>query len=281
MADETEAQPNGNEDQAVEGTVESKEISLTPALSDLFRPTTKLLGIELRDYVGEKIHDWKNRKRGENLQEHLERIAPEIEANRERRSDAGDELTLEDAEVFEAWSHRVQDIDPNETDMCASLDQLLKAALDRRAGELEIKTIIENLDFDMIEILRRRVRNNIFVGKVIIYNRNFDSHAIDKLEKIYLVRKLDMIEEFAEWISYAVIFIFTLLVLGIISRVELLEISNFFWTYELNPLLIVSSLILVLGSFAMLSRMKYATRSVEVMRNGHVLIRLLRERNLI
>lgn len=104
----------------------TKGMSLTPALTALFKPTTEYLGTELRDGVKATIEGLKKRKRGENLDAHVAAVQERLRDDPPEGSDA--EATLAQLSFFETWVDSVQDIDPAETELSQMWELLLAEA---------------------------------------------------------------------------------------------------------------------------------------------------------
>lgn len=117
-------------------------ISLTPAITNFFKPTLDLLGIELRDYVKEKIDSWKERKRHENLEAHVSAVNVELADNNPFNESGPSVYQLS---LFEEWAENVRDIDPNDRDLSAMWRNLLiRAAKGERVSE-EVRRALKSL----------------------------------------------------------------------------------------------------------------------------------------
>lgn len=133
---------DNDEDKGGELACVPKGISLTPALTNFFKPTLDLLGVELRDYVKERIESWKERKRRENLESHVTAVNEEL-AGDNPFDESGP--TVYQLSLFEEWAENVRDIDPNDHELSAMWRNLLiRAAKGEHISE-EVRRALQSL----------------------------------------------------------------------------------------------------------------------------------------
>lgn len=132
-------------------------ISLTPALTGLFKPTLDLLGIELRDYVKERIDSWKEKKRHENLDAHVKAVNEELAADNPFQESGP---TVYQLSLFEDWAENVRDVDPQDQELSAMWRRLLiRAAKGEHIAE-EVRRALKSLsprEAEFIAYLENRV----------------------------------------------------------------------------------------------------------------------------
>lgn len=97
-------------------------ISLTPALTALFKPTFDLVGLEIRDYVKETIDGWKEKRRRKNLETHISAVNEELKGEKPFN---GNEPSINQLTVFEEWVEGIQEIDPADEELSSIWRNLL------------------------------------------------------------------------------------------------------------------------------------------------------------
>lgn len=123
-------------------TPDSKDISLTPSLTALFKPTFDLVGLEIRDYVKETIDSWKEKRRKRNLESHINAVNEQIKGD---RPFSQYEPSINQLSLFEDWVEGVQDIDPADEELSAIWRSLLvRAAKGEHIGE-EVRNALKSL----------------------------------------------------------------------------------------------------------------------------------------
>lgn len=198
-----------------ETTDSHKEITLTPALTGLFKPTTKLLGEELRLYVKKNIDKFKEHNRERNLQFHLQKINDLVEESVEPIVSEDEDL-LKNAEKLLSSLETIQDVDPSEKEL-SEIWQNLIASL--KLGKNVPKHLIDTLKnlspleaSILIEIQRQEStgfsgRVFRFLGYVVVPVRSqvniegADRHYLEVLKDKRLLVKTHLIEYF--WGSIA------------------------------------------------------------------------------
>jgi len=116
-----------NDTKEVSSSDLSKGITLTPALTDLFRPTTKLLGEELRTFAKGKIDAIKERNRDKNLKYHLEKVNEIVSSKDAEDIDPviEDDELLKNAEKLVESLETVQDVDPSAKELSTIWQNLI------------------------------------------------------------------------------------------------------------------------------------------------------------
>ena len=103
--------------------------NLVLGLDKLFEPTLELLGKEIRDFIKGKLDNWKEKKKSENIQGHVQKAlsSPDavlISESRERNS-----AQLADAIKLEEWMKGAENVDPNEPILGKMWQEMLKNVL--------------------------------------------------------------------------------------------------------------------------------------------------------
>lgn len=155
-----------------------KSISITPALTSLIKPTTDMLGEELRDYIREKISGYKEKKKTENLSKHLLVAGQKVSAKSTDQN-----INISEFELFEDWTESVQDVDPENEDIASMWQNLLVELSNKQPNVRLLMQKLKELDPEDAVVLiklekgpRQRLTQE-------------ERYRLDKL------KKLDLIEE--------------------------------------------------------------------------------------
>lgn len=99
-----------------EGESLLKEVTLTPLLTAIFKPTARYLGEELRELVREPIERWKTQKKDQFLRAHIEQVRTRVH---EHRSSFPQQQTTasKQADFFSEWAEAVENINPADEDL--------------------------------------------------------------------------------------------------------------------------------------------------------------------
>ena len=103
--------------------------NLVLGFDKLFEPTLKLLGQEIRDFIKGKLDNWKEKKKSENIQGHVQKALSSPDAvliaeNREKNT-----AQLADAIKLEEWMKGAENVDPNEPILGKMWQEMLKNVL--------------------------------------------------------------------------------------------------------------------------------------------------------
>ncbi len=160
----------------------SKGTNLVLGLDKLLEPTFELIGQELRDYLKEKIDDWKARKRAKNLSEHLRKVKDEISS--ESHEGSNSDSTVRQAELFEEWTEGAQEVSPDDKILAEIWQKLL---LEIMRGKKIDKIVIEKLkslsSFEAEILLKFKTRH--YLKKV----TDKEIHYLTELGKKNLVKR--------------------------------------------------------------------------------------------
>lgn len=96
-----------------------KEVSITPSLTSLIKPTADYLGAELKNLVKGQVEHAKESKRQENLKCHVEGVQQKIANDQEF------EPNIQQLDFFEAWVDGVTEIDPKNKELSDIWQNLL------------------------------------------------------------------------------------------------------------------------------------------------------------
>jgi hypothetical protein len=115
-----------NEEKNIEK--ESKP-NLVLGFDKLFEPTLKLLGKEIRDFIKGKLDNWKEKKKSENIQGHVQKAlnSPGAKLITERREK--NRVQLADAIKLEEWMKGAENVSPNEPILGKMWQEILKNVL--------------------------------------------------------------------------------------------------------------------------------------------------------
>lgn len=166
-----------------EGIIDKvKGISITPTISTLLKPSADYLAHELKEYLKTKIETYKERKRSENISEHLKHVFNRLEKEKE---DIDRPLeSLEQLELFEEWVSGAQDVDPKNEILSSMWRKLLSEIIRGNVkGDLLISILTRMDSYDAKLLMKFKAHGR--------YKPN------NKEEKYYLKRleQLELIEE--------------------------------------------------------------------------------------
>lgn len=117
-----------------------KNLSVTPAITALLKPTTEYLGAELRDFVKATVEEWKAKRRERNLEAHLEAVRKKLIEQPPPKAQSVP--SLDQLVLFDEWIEKAQDIDPEDKDLSEIWRNLLAKAA---RGEIVSSDIIATL----------------------------------------------------------------------------------------------------------------------------------------
>jgi hypothetical protein len=201
----------------LEETISSKGITLTPALTDLFRPTTKLLGKELRDFAKKKIDTIKERNRDKNLRFHLDKINEIVGnkgANANLQEDSENEQLLKNAEKLLESLEAVQDVEPSEKELSEIWQNLIASLrLGKSIPQHLITTLKALSPLEASILMQVKSKEDVgFPTKIFrlfryvifpLFGQNevqgADKHYLELLKEKRLLKKTYLVEYF--WVS--------------------------------------------------------------------------------
>lgn len=129
-----------------------KEITLTPFLTSLLKPSADYLGKELRSYLEATVAQWKEHRRSENLRRHIDAAQKRLEQTQDDRRAVNADV-LEQLELFEEWVDGAQDVDPREAELSQIWQELLcEIARGARPSRLLLK-VLRQLDGETSRLL--------------------------------------------------------------------------------------------------------------------------------
>lgn len=167
--------------------------TLLPVITAALMPTAKLLGKELREYVGGSIDRAKERARVANLENHLSR-------NQERlQNRPTNEKNLDDAssiELFAKWVDAVQDVDANDPQISKLWDKILEDILQRNPLTDLLLSTLKSLNSSEIRLImtikrsRGKFLPRLLRGGGVSMNSDADQILARSLTEKGLVKKV-------------------------------------------------------------------------------------------
>jgi len=165
-----------NEDKEMEN---SKEISLTPCLTNLFKPATKYLGEELKSVIQKGIEEARKAKKNQNIHEHIKKVQEKIDS----QSGASDS-SLQQLDIFDEWVENIAEIDSENEELSEMWQNLLLSK--GSSTKILIKKLKELDSEDAIVLLK--LSNKLKSG----FSEE-DRYRLKKLEELELVEKRETI----------------------------------------------------------------------------------------
>ncbi|MBE4227427.1 hypothetical protein ACSTIZ_01180 [Vibrio parahaemolyticus] len=155
---------------------ETKEISITPTITSLFKPTGDYLGEELKNYVQSRVEKAKLSKQSENVQNHLESIRTKATKN-------DGNLTYHQLDLFEEWVDGASKVDPNDKLLSEMWQNLLLDSKNSFNSEIvleKLKNISSGDAQTLIKVFRKKSLNKE------------DRYRLTKLKSLELVEQNEL-----------------------------------------------------------------------------------------
>ncbi|HIF6199731.1 TPA: hypothetical protein ACX3IX_004719 [Vibrio parahaemolyticus] len=155
---------------------ETKEISITPTITSLFKPTGDYLGEELKNYVQSRVEKAKLSKQSENVQNHLESI-------RTKATNNDSNLTYHQLDLFEEWVDGASKVDPNDKLLSEMWQNLLLDSKNSFNSEIvleKLKNISSGDAQTLIKVFRKKSLNKE------------DRYRLTKLKSLDLVEQNEL-----------------------------------------------------------------------------------------
>ena len=253
-------------DSEQEETIFSKGITLTPALTDLFRPTTKLLGEELRNFAKKKIDTIKERNRDRNLRFHLDEINKIVGKHTEipREEDGENEELLKNAEKLLESFEAIQDVEPAEEELSKIWQNLIASLrLGKNIPQHLITTLkaLSPLEASILIQIKSKEEAGIFnkiwnLFRYVIFPlwnqvgiQGADKHYLELLRDKRLLKKTYLSEYFWATIVISIAIVYVYLTQWKTDRSEFFGGNSMFpypqilMTYLIFPLMIAFNVI--------------------------------------
>ena len=173
---------------------ELKSISVTPALTALFKPTADYLGGEIRGYVKETVEEWKNKRQEKNLMVHMEAVQKAL--SQEPVLEKPEDSSIAQLSFFDEWIDNVKDIDPADEELSTIWQKLLENAA---RGKSTTPEIVESLKYltpreaKFISDISRRVLTFTMLSGMVAPEEKYLAKKLEQkniLEKNYAVSVL-------------------------------------------------------------------------------------------
>jgi hypothetical protein len=175
-----------------EGVIDKvKGISMTPTISTLLKPSADYLAQELKEYLKTKIESYKERKRSENISEHLKHVFSRLEKEKEDIERPPE--SLEQLELFEEWVSGAQDVDPK--------NEILSSMWRKLLSEIIRGNVKDDL---LISILKRM---DSYDAKLLMRFKAHGRYKPDNKEEKYYLRRLKQLELIEEKIGHWAFFL--------------------------------------------------------------------------
>lgn len=191
-----------------------KGLSLTPALTSLLKPSADYLAQELKEYLKGKIESLKQRKRSENISEHIKSVLEKVEkADNSYKESAA---TLGQIELFEDWVEGAQDIDPSQELLASMWRDLLKDIIRGNIKGNLLISILKQLDnYDAMLLLKFKIHGRYRP------NNPEEKYYLKRLETLELVE-----EKIGHWLIMSFAIYIPLLYLVYRSAVDFKDALN-------------------------------------------------------
>ena len=119
----------------------TKEVSLTPFLTNIFKPSAELVGQELKNYLQEKFDTWKEKRRAQNISDHIQKVQEKISLESDE-SIQQPSNSINQLDLFTEWADGAQNVGADEGVLAKLWQQLL---MEIANGNSPDKVLIEKL----------------------------------------------------------------------------------------------------------------------------------------
>lgn len=137
----------GEEAKGSEASLESRDgfdVSLTPTLTGLLKPSADYLGQELKAYLQTSIEGLKERIRSHNIREHLRESFEKLDVDESDQRNPTE--TVRQAELFEDWVSGAQDVDPTDKVLAEMWQELLRQIIQGRIQSNLLIAVLKQID---------------------------------------------------------------------------------------------------------------------------------------
>jgi hypothetical protein len=176
-----------------------KQISLSPALTalakDIFGPSAKLLGTELKSYLKEKFDAKREERRRHNVARHLEEVEKVVKPSVRPR----EEVTYSQEHLFLEWVEGAQDVSDDEPELARLWRSLLGDIATSGDIHTEQIALLKQMDSAMAKQLVQFDRDRkMFFGKmepIRFYNFRIYAFGLGSVyvsgERLYQTQRLE------------------------------------------------------------------------------------------
>jgi hypothetical protein len=130
-----------------------RQLTLTPALTalvkDVFGPSAKLIGTEIKSYLKERFDDARERRRNENLAKHISAVRAVLP------KPPPEQVPYERLDMFSEWVDGAQDVDDGDRDLAAMWREILRQIIEGQSVNKSLITVMKEVDAQMAELLLR------------------------------------------------------------------------------------------------------------------------------
>lgn len=163
----------------------SKEISFTPFLTNILKPSAEMAGLELKEYLKSKIDSWKEKRRSENITEHVQKVQEELGEPSDKGKNTN---SIKQLELFTEWAEGAQDIGANEGVIAKLWQKLLIEISNGNTPNSNMIEVLKKLNAEEAKLLLK-----ISNRGSLITSREKDLHYLVSLEKLGLVKPINII----------------------------------------------------------------------------------------
>jgi|GEM_PF-4425085 len=143
-----------------------RQLTLTPALTtlvkDVFGPSAKLVGTELRSFLKEKIDDARERRRSENLSRHIFVVRAALP------KPSPEQVSYERLDMFSEWVDGAQDVSDSNPELAEMWREVLRRIVEGESVSKSLIAIMKQVDAPMAQLLLRFRRKKGPLDEVIV-----------------------------------------------------------------------------------------------------------------
>ena len=212
-----------------------KGLTFTPVITSILKPSADLVGQELRDFLKEKIDSIKNRKKAENLTEHLRTVGEKL---KKKKKEPDTELSsIKQLNLFDKWVEGAENIEPTDRILSEMWQDLLVAICE---GNYPNEILIEKMKLlqadDAKLLLRLRKERSVLMPTIIPsvfpFLRSTKEYTDEEKYRLKRLRNIDILESSLSfnW-PINIVFLFSAISIGwyVLSY---LSQRNFQWEFS-------------------------------------------------
>jgi hypothetical protein len=128
-----------------------RQLTLTPALTalvkDVFGPSAKLVGTELRSFLKERFDDARERRRSENLSRHISVVRAALP------KPPPEQVSYDRFDMFSEWVEGAQDVSDSDPELAEMWREVLRRIIEGESVSKSLISIMKQVDAQMARIL--------------------------------------------------------------------------------------------------------------------------------
>ena len=171
-----------------------KELTLTPVITSLVKPSADLLGRELHDFLKEKLDSFKKRKRVENVAGHLKNAQARL--NKQCHDSQPPTENVKQLEFFEQWVEGAQNVSPDDGELAILWQELLVKGMSNSSTSNLLIDKLKMLSIDEAKTLvslRKRRNTLLFNDKTQFFIKSLADKGLVRIATPHILAVVSII----------------------------------------------------------------------------------------